>query len=182
MRLVDGASKDVLRWHGGEDCSRAVDGTPELTEDNLFTLGLVEGYFDVILELHKQLMSLLHWDDRSREGACGPNTQGALKHPAWDHLSDTSLEGWMEFFKSLRLNAMNFGIVLIPFEVFDMAYRDKGHSLCLCGLGIRCYQAMGHALFSILQQLLPSGDMYIRSQLESVTNDSCNGFELLWML
>jgi hypothetical protein len=107
---------------------------------------------------------------------------GALKHPAWDCLSDTSPEGWMEFFKSLRCNAMSFGIVQTPFEAFDMVYRDKGHGPCLCSLGICHYQAMGWALFSILQQLLRLSDTYIQSQLESVANDLCNGFELLWML
>jgi hypothetical protein len=30
MRLVDGASEDILRWHSGGDCSHAVDGTPAL--------------------------------------------------------------------------------------------------------------------------------------------------------
>jgi hypothetical protein len=172
IRLVNSASKDILCWHGGGDCSSAVDGTPELTEDDLFSLDLVEGYFDEILELHKQLMSSLRWDNRFREGACGRNTRGALKHPAWDPLSNTSPEGWIEFFKSLCHNAMNFGIVLIPFKVFDMAYCDKGHGLRLCGLGIHHYRAMGCSLFSVLQQLLPSSDMYICSQLESVANDS----------
>ena len=28
---------------------------------------------------------------------CGPDTRAALKHLAWDHLMDTSPEGWMEF-------------------------------------------------------------------------------------
>jgi hypothetical protein len=88
----------------------------------------------------------------------------------------------MEFFKSLHCNAMNFCIVLIPFEAFDMVYCNKGHGLCLCGLGIYHYWAMGCSLFTVLQQLPPSSDMYICSQLESVTKDSCNGFELLWML
>jgi hypothetical protein len=74
-------------------------------------------------------MSSLRWDERSREGACGPNTQGSLKHLGWDPLSNTSLEDWMEILKSLCHNAMNFGIVLIPFEAFDMAYCDKGHGL-----------------------------------------------------
>jgi hypothetical protein len=48
--------------------------------------------------------------------------------------------------------------------------------------GYRHYRAMGHALSSVLQQLLPSGDMYICSQLESTANDSYNGFKLLWTL
>jgi hypothetical protein len=56
----------------------------------------------------------------------------------------------MEFFKSLHCNAMNFGIALIPFKAFDMVHCDKGHGLRLCGLGICCYQAVGHALFSVL--------------------------------
>ncbi len=140
MRLVGGVFEDILCWRGGGDQSRAVDGTPELTEDDLFFLGLVEGYFDAILESHEQLMCSLRWEDRFREGACGPNTQGAQKHPAWDCFSDTSPEGWMEFDKSLRCNAINFGIVLITFEASDMMYRDKGHGLCFCGLGIhRCW-------------------------------------------
>jgi hypothetical protein len=39
---------------------------------------------------------------------------------------------------------------------------------------------MGHALFAILQQLLPSGNSFIKYQLESVGNNSNNGFKLLW--
>jgi hypothetical protein len=41
---------------------------------------------------------------------------------------------------------------------------------------------MGRALFAILQTLMPQEDTYIRLQLESVANDSCNEFELLWIL
>jgi hypothetical protein len=41
---------------------------------------------------------------------------------------------------------------------------------------------MGHALFAILQQLLPTSNSFIKSQLELVGNDSNNGFELLWLL
>jgi hypothetical protein len=109
-------------------------------------------------------------------------TQAALKHPAWDHLIDTSPEGWMEFYKSLCRNAMLFSIALVPFESFNMSYRKKGHGLCLCGLGICRYRSMGRALFAVLQTLMPQEDMYIKSQVESVANDSCNVFELLWIL
>ncbi len=38
------------------------------------------------------------------------------------------------------------------------------------------------ALFGVLQQLLPHLDTYIWSQVESVANNSCNGFELLSIL
>ncbi len=96
MCQFDGASKEVLPWHGGGNCLCAVDVTHELTENNLFSLGLVEGYIYVILESHEQLMSLLHWDNRSREVARGPDTRVTLKHLPWDCLSNTSLEGWME--------------------------------------------------------------------------------------
>jgi hypothetical protein len=130
---------------------KVVNGILELTDKDLLSLGLDDKYFDAILESHEQLMSSLRRDDQSKEGARGPDTRGALKHPAWDRLSDTSSEGWMEFFKSLRCNAMTFGIALTPFEAFDMVYRDKGHGLCLCSLSIRHYRAMGWALFSVLQ-------------------------------
>jgi hypothetical protein len=84
----------------------------------------------------------------------GPDTRGALKHPAWDRLSDTSPEGWIIFFKSLQQSSIYFGIVLTLFEAFIMKYSEWGHGLCLCGLGVKGYQHMGHALFAILQQLL----------------------------
>ncbi len=101
MHLVDGALDNILCWHGGGDRTKEVDGTLELTDKDILSLGLNDKYFDVILASREQLMSLLHWDDQSKEGAHGPNTRGALKHPAWDCLSDTSPKGWMEFFKSL---------------------------------------------------------------------------------
>ncbi len=85
----------------------------------------------------------------------------------------------MEFYKTLWRNSIYFGIVLTPFEAFIMKYSKQGHGLCLCGLGVKHYQHMGHALFAILQQLLPASNSFIKSQLESVGNDSNNGFELL---
>ena len=88
----------------------------------------------------------------------------------------------MEFYKSLRRNCIYFGIVLTPFKTFIMKYSERGHGLCLCGLRVKCYHHMGHALFAILQQLLPSGNSFVKSQLESVGNDSNNNFELLWLL
>jgi hypothetical protein len=88
----------------------------------------------------------------------------------------------MEFYKSLWCNCIYFGIVLTPFEAFVMKYSNRGHGLCLCGLGVMKYRCMGHALFAILQQLLPTGDSFVRSQLEAVGNNSNNGFELLWLL
>ena len=88
----------------------------------------------------------------------------------------------MEFYKSLQFNSIYFGIVLTPCEAFIMKYSKQGHGLCLCGLGVKRYQHMGHALFAILKQLLPASDSFIKSQLESVGNDSNNNFELLWLL
>ncbi len=88
----------------------------------------------------------------------------------------------MEFYKSLWCNCIYFGIVLTPFEAFVMKYSNRGHGLCLCGLGVMKYCCMGHALFAILQKLLPTGDSFVRSQLEAVGNNSNNGFELLWPL
>jgi hypothetical protein len=105
--------------------------------------------------------------------------QAALKHPAWDNLTDNSPQGWMEFYKSLRRNAMTFAIALVSFlGAFNMAYRE----LCLCRLGIPRYHSMGRSLFSILQPLLPQDDTYVCSQVELVANNSSNGFELLWTL
>ncbi len=109
-------------------------------------------------------------------------TRAVLKHPAWDHLINTSPEGWMEFYKSLHRNVMSFSIALVPFESFIMAYHKKGHGLCLCGLGIGRYHFMGRALFAVLQTVMPREDTYLKLQVKSVANDSCNGFELLWIL
>jgi hypothetical protein len=88
----------------------------------------------------------------------------------------------MEFYKSLQCNSIYFGIVLTPFEAFIMKYSEWDLGLCLCGLGVKRYQHMGHALFAILQQLLPASNSFTKTQLESVGNDSNNGFELLWLL
>jgi hypothetical protein len=88
----------------------------------------------------------------------------------------------MEFYKSLRHNAMSFSMALVSFESFNMSYRKKGHGLCLCGLGIRRYRSMGCTLFAVLQTLVPQEDTYIILQVESMANDACNGFELLWIL
>jgi hypothetical protein len=88
----------------------------------------------------------------------------------------------MEFYKSLQCDSIYFGIVLTPFEAFIMKYSEWGHGLCLCGLGVKCSLHMGHALFAILQQLLPTSNSFIESQLELVGNDSNNGFNLLWLL
>ncbi len=59
MCIVNGASKNILCWHSGGDCSRAVDGNPELTEDDVFYIGPIEGYFDAILVLHKKTYVLV---------------------------------------------------------------------------------------------------------------------------
>jgi hypothetical protein len=146
-----------------------------LTEDNLMSVWVLGEYYNTILKSHGQLLE----NDRLWNR---PDTCGALKHPAWDPLLDTSPERWMEFYKSLRHNCIYFRIVLTLFEAFIMKYSEWGHGLCLCGLGVKCYCHMGHALFAILQQLLPSGDSFVKSQLESVGNDSNNGFKLLWLL
>jgi hypothetical protein len=86
-----------------------------LTKDNLILVGVLAEYYDTILELHDQLLD----NDRLK---FGPDTRGALKHPAWDRPSDTTPEGWMEFYKSLQHNCIFFGIVLTLFEAFMMKY------------------------------------------------------------
>jgi hypothetical protein len=101
-----------------------------LTEDNLTSIGVLREYYDTILESHNQMIENDHFKS-------GPDTRGAPKHPAWDRLSDTSPEGWMEFYKSLQCNSIYFAIVLTPFEAFIMKYSKRGHGLGLCGLGVK---------------------------------------------
>jgi hypothetical protein len=67
----------------------------------------------------------------------------------------------MELYKSLRHNCIYFSIVLTPFEAFVMKYSNRGHGLCLCGLDEMKYHRMGHALFAILQKLIPTGDSFV---------------------
>jgi hypothetical protein len=177
-RLVKDVSHDIKRWHGGGYPEYALDGLVELSEDNLQSLDVVKPYYDPILKLHEQLLSAMFRTNFDKAAM----TWAPLKHPAWDNLANNSPKGWMEFNKFLRRNAMTFAIALIPIEAFNMAYRDTGHCLCLCGLGIRHYRLMGHSLFSILQPLLPQEDTFICSQIKSVANDSSNRFELLWTL
>ncbi len=193
-RMIRNAPTDVLCWHGGGQGHDGLDGVAYLMDDDLCSLGIHEDYYDVILESHEQVT--MAWNQRSnqygqtdergdRYGRAedhGPNNRAALKHPAWDRLTDTSSEGWLEFYKSLPHNAMNFMIVLTPFEAFNMLFWEKGHGLCLCGLGVKRYRSMGRALFGVLQQLLPHSDTYIHLQVELVANNSCNGFKLLWIL
>jgi hypothetical protein len=131
-RLLDGLSEDVRWWHGGGDIVQVVNGCRMLTKDNLILVGVLAEYYNAILELHDQLL----------DNEClklGPDTRGALKHSAWDRLSNTTPEGWMEFYKSLRRNCIYFGVVLTPFEAFVMKYSNGGHGLCLCGLGVMMY-------------------------------------------
>jgi hypothetical protein len=106
-------------------------------------LGILGDYHDSILDTHNYLAL----NDKLQ---FHPNTRGALKHPAWDRLLDTTPEGWMEFYKSICHNCMPFGIAIIPFEAFVIQYHDKGHGLCVCNLGGTGYQRMGAALYSVL--------------------------------
>jgi hypothetical protein len=125
---------DVKHWHGGGHPEYALDGVDELSDSNLTSIGLDDKYYDAIFESHEHIMSSkprpgdqmdnCRFDDASA-------TWAALKHLTWNHLIDTSPEDWMEFYKSLRRNAMSFFIALVPFESFNMAYRKKGHGLCL---------------------------------------------------
>jgi hypothetical protein len=193
-RMIRDAPPNVLHWHEGGQATNGMDEVPFLMDNDLYSLNIQEEYYDIILELHEQVT--MAWSQRSdrydrfdtrtdrysHADKRGPDTRAALKHPAWDHLTDTSPEGWMEFYKSLCHNAMNFMIVLTPFKAFNMLFWEKGHGLCLCSLGVKRYRSMGHALFGVLQQLLPHSDTYIHSQIESVANNSCNGCELLWIL
>jgi hypothetical protein len=57
-----------------------------LTKDNLISVGVLAEYYDAILESHDQLLN----NDRLK---LGPDTRGALKHPTWDRLSNTTPEG-----------------------------------------------------------------------------------------
>ncbi len=109
----------------------------------------------MILESHEQVT--MAWNQRSdqygktnerggRHGQAedqGADTRAAFKHLAWDRITDTSPEGWMEFYKSLCCNAMSFMIFLTPFEAFNMLFWEKGHGLCLCGLGVKRYRSIG---------------------------------------
>jgi hypothetical protein len=141
-RLIQDELLDINQWHSGRHLEYLLDKIDKLSSKDLTSLGLDDKYYDAILESHEQIMSSKpccgermddhHFDDASA-------TQAVLKHPAWDHLIDTSPKGWMEFYKSLCCNAMSFSITLVPFESFNMLYCKKGHGLCLCGLGICRY-------------------------------------------
>jgi hypothetical protein len=98
-RLIGGLLEDVVHWHGRGDRGHAVGGCKMLTKDNLMLVGVLREYYNTKLKSHDQLLENDHlWN--------GPDTCGALKHPAWDPLLDTSPEGWMEFYKSLRRNCI----------------------------------------------------------------------------
>ncbi len=125
-----------------------------VTKDTLILVRVLAEYYEAILESHDQLLD----DERLKLGL---DTRGALKHPASDRLSDMTPEGWMELYKSLRHNCIYFGVVLTPFKAFVMKYSSRGHGLCLCGLGVMKYRRMGHALFAVLQQLLPTDDSFV---------------------
>ena len=84
--LIDGLSQDVARWHSRGDINRALEGCRMLTVDILTSVGVLRKYYDTILESHNQMIENKHFKS-------GPDTRGALKHPAWDRLLDTSPEG-----------------------------------------------------------------------------------------
>ncbi len=147
-----------------------MDGIEELSDDNLTSLGLDDAYYDAILESHEQIMSSTPHHGERMDDCCFDDasaTQTALEHPAWDHLIDTSPEGWMEFYKSLCCNAMLFSIALVPFEGYNTLYCKKGHGLCLCGLSIHRYHSMGRALFAVLETLMPQDDTYTSNHRSS---------------
>ena len=68
------------------------------------------------------------------------------------------------------------------FKSLVMRYREKGHGLCVCSLGVTSYRRMGAALYAVLQLILPPSNNFIRSQIEAVGNDTSNGYKLLWLL
>jgi hypothetical protein len=156
--FIQDASSDVKHWHGSRHPEYALDRIEEFSNNNLTSLGLDDTYYDAILKSHEQIMSSLPCCREHMDNCCFDEAsaiQAALEHPAWDHLIDTSPEGWMEFYQSLHHNAMTFYIAPVPFEGFNMLYHEKWHGLCLCSLGIRRYCSMGCALFAVLQTLMP---------------------------
>ncbi len=102
---------DVKRWHGGGHPEYALDGIEKLCNGDLTSLGLDDMYYDAILELHEQIMTSTPRQEERMDDRCFGDawaTWAAHKHPAWDHLIDTSPEGWMEFYKSFCCNALPF--------------------------------------------------------------------------
>ena len=72
----------------------------------------------------------------------------------------------------------NYGI---PITHFDAITLDYGcHGLCLPGLAYRLYIKCGNILFKILRKVFPSSDRAIQAQIDTVADDSTDGYELLW--
>jgi hypothetical protein len=93
-RHITGLPLDLQLWHGRGDLDCVADGCLSLSKDNLHKLEILDEYHGAILDTHDNLTL-------SEKLRTHPDTRGALKHPAWDRLSDTTPEGWMEFYKSL---------------------------------------------------------------------------------
>jgi hypothetical protein len=96
--LIQDVSPAITCWHGGGHPEYALDGINELSNDDLTSLGLDDKYYDTVLKSHEQIMSSTPHPKDRMDDCCFDDmsaTQALLKHPAWDHLIDTSPKfGW----------------------------------------------------------------------------------------
>jgi hypothetical protein len=105
--LTHDASVNNKCWHGGGQTKHAHNRIEELSDKDLSSLGLVSTFYDTILESHEQIVSSTPCHGDCTDDRCFNDasvTRAMLKHPAWDHLTVTSPERWIEYYKSLCHN------------------------------------------------------------------------------
>ena len=183
-------------WHGGGSLGSFGTGERVLSREAISSLGVPFSVIPAVLAAHTQLFEL--WNrsqsgysqDRylSYDSSSGRSPSylqsDALKFQGWTELPQSGVtpEKWVEFYTSLQLMALQYGIGLMPFEGLDLQYAQGGHAFCLCGLGYRVFRQMGSSLFLIIQKLLPTTDPQVVSKVQSVAQSGGDGFELLWLL
>lgn len=75
-------------------------------------------------------------------------------------LADMSVPSWIDFYCHLSSDMQQYHIGLVTFDAIVLHWGYLG--LCLPGVGDNCYLPMAHALYNLLQHLLPTKNLTIR--------------------
>ena len=77
--------------------------------------------------------------------------QDAVRYSGWTEIAlengGISPERWIEFYTFLQLTATHYKIGIMPFEALNIQYADRGHGLCVPGLGLEVYTQTGAIFF-----------------------------------
>lgn len=92
-------------------------------------------------------------------------------------LSELTTEKFVDFYLHLEQDLRRYNIVLIPFDSILPRYDYVG--LSLPAVGATRFMAMGQALFSVLERVLPMEDKVIKDCVDALEGMDHNGFRLL---